>query len=201
MVRRKRQRLLRSFYNRDTLTVCREIIGKYIVRDSNDGRLSARIVEVEAYIGEEDPACHAACGPTPRNSLMYGKGGVAYIYFIYGMYHCLNFVTERKGFPAAILLRAAEPVEGITTMHKLAPQLATRALLAGPGKFCRAFGLTLGQNGLDLTGSELYLEDRCEPEPEIAVSTRIGIRKGADRKWRFYDGRSQSVSRSANQRS
>lgn len=188
------RKLSRSFYNRDTLVVASELIGKHIVYRSNQGRLSARIVEVEAYIGEEDPACHAACGPTERNRLMYGKPGVAYIYFIYGMYHCLNFVTERKGFPAAVLLRAAEPASGVDIMRAHTSQSAEHSLLSGPGKFCRGFGLTLKQNGLDLTRSELYLEDHSEPAPRIGVSKRIGIRKGAEKLWRFFDTNSVSVS-------
>ena len=186
--------LTRSFYHRDTLTVARDVIGKYIVRRTERGKLTARIVEVEAYIGEEDPACHAACGPTERNRLMYGVPGIAYIYFIYGMYHCLNFVTERKGFPAAILLRAAEPVSGFDRAHATHSQHTAYNVLSGPGKFCRAFGLTLRQNGLDLTGNELYLEDRNEQTPRIAQATRIGIRKGADKRWRFFDADSVAVS-------
>ena len=196
-------RLPRSFYNRSTEIVARELIGKYVVLNASEDLKAARIVEVEAYIGEEDPACHAACGPTNRNSLMYGKPGVAYIYFIYGMYHCLNFVTERNGFPAAILLRAAEPVEGVESMRHTTRHEPDHRILSGPGKFCRAFGLTLAQNGLDLTGNELYLESRNEPKPRIAQSKRIGIRNGADMMWRFYDANSVSVShrnRTRNQR-
>jgi len=187
-------RLPRSFYNRSTEIVARELIGKYIILNTSEGRKAARIVEVEAYIGEEDPACHAACGPTIRNALMYGKPGVSYVYFIYGMYYCLNFVTERKGFPAAILLRAAEPVDGVESMRHTTRHEPDHRILSGPGKFCRAFGLALAQNGLDLTGSILYLEDRNEQSPEIGVSTRIGIRKGVEKLWRFFDSGSRAVS-------
>jgi len=194
MASAKSRKLTRSFYDGDTLSVARELIGKYIVYRTKRGKLVARIVEVEAYIGEEDPACHAACGPTERNRLMYGKPGVAYIYFIYGMYHCMNFVTERNGFPAAVLLRAAEPIAGIEIMRTQGRHSAVHALLSGPGKFCRGFGLTLKQNGLDLTGTELYLEDRCEPPSEIGVSKRIGIRQGAEKLWRFFDANSAAVS-------
>jgi DNA-3-methyladenine glycosylase len=193
----KARKLTRSFYHRETLVVARELIGKYIVYQTARGRLSARIVEVEAYIGEEDPACHAACGPTDRNRLMYGKPGVAYIYFIYGMYHCLNFVTERDGFPAAVLLRAAEPVEGVDHMRSGLSQQSEHALLSGPGKFCRGFGLSRKQNGLDLTRAELYLEDRYEAPPRVGTSKRIGIRRGAERPWRFFDADSVAVSNRA----
>jgi DNA-3-methyladenine glycosylase len=191
----KPSKLLRSFYIRDTLTVASELIGKYVVYNEHEKRMSARIVEVEAYIGEDDPACHAACGPTDRNRLMYGKPGVAYIYFIYGMYYCLNFVTEKKGFPAAVLLRAAEPVDGLDSMRKKGMNQSAHVLLNGPGKFCRGFGLTLKQNGMDLTGSTLYIEDRNEQKTEIRVSERIGIRNGRDRMWRFFDTRSKAVSK------
>ena len=197
MASAKARKLPRSFYSRETLLVARELIGKYIVHLTKRGRLVARIVEVEAYIGEEDPACHASCGPTERNRLMYGQAGIAYIYFIYGMYHCVNFVTEREGFPAAVLLRAAEPVAGIELMHTGGSHSSPHALLSGPGKFCRGFGLTRVQNGLDLTGSELYLEDHYEPTPRIGVSERIGIRKGADKPWRFFDADSVAVSHRA----
>ena len=107
------RRLKRSFFNRPTLTVAEELIGKYLVHNHDGRRMSGRIVEVEAYIGEDDPACNAASGLTKRNAIMYGPAGYAYIYFIYGMYNCLNVVTDRKGFPAAVLIRAAKPVEGI----------------------------------------------------------------------------------------
>ncbi len=189
-----KKKLPRSFYARPTLEVAPDLLGKYIVYRAPKEILSARIVEVEAYIGEGDPACHAAPGPTPRNQIMYGLPGFAYIYFIYGMYHCLNFVTEPKGHPAAVLLRAAEPAEGIEIMSDRAPHSAHRAILSGPGKFCRAFGLTLKQNGFDLTDSNLYLEDRGEAKPEIAKSPRIGIRNGVEQLWRFYDRNSEAVS-------
>ncbi len=189
-----RKKLSRSFYARPTLEVAPDLLGKYIVYHTARELLAARIVEVEAYVGEEDPACHAAPGPTPRNQIMYGLPGFAYIYFIYGMYHCLNFVTEPKGHPAAVLLRAAEPVEGIEIMAERAPHSAHRTILSGPGKFCRAFGLTREQNGLDLTGSILYLEDRGEASPVISRSPRIGIRVGVEHLWRFYDRNSEAVS-------
>ncbi|UCE23194.1 MAG: DNA-3-methyladenine glycosylase, partial [Candidatus Zixiibacteriota bacterium] len=112
----QRKKLPRSFYNRPTIEVARDLIGKYIVYASTAGLMSARIAEVEAYIGKDDPACHAARGKTRRNAVMFGKPGFTYIYFIYGMYHCLNFVTEKEGHPAAVLLRAAEPCEGIDIM-------------------------------------------------------------------------------------
>lgn len=190
----RRRKLLRTFYNRPTLKIAEEIIGKHIVYNSPYGRMSARIVEVEAYIGQNDPACHAVRGKTGRNAVMFGKPGFTYIYFIYGMYHCLNFVTEKEGHAAAILLRAAEPDEGIEIMKQNAPHSPTRRQLSGPGKFCRAFGLTRAQNGVDLTGNEIYLEDRCTGDVNIIRTPRIGINHGTELDWRFYDADSEAVS-------
>ena len=191
----KTVKLRRSFYNRPTLDVAGEILGKFIVYNSPLGKLSARIVEVEAYIGRDDPACHAAPGLTKRNRTMFGPGGFTYIYLIYGMYHCLNFVTEPKDNPAAILLRAAEPDEGCDPMLQASSKSTSTRLLSGPGKFCRAFGLTTEQNDLDLTGDLVYIENRNVEVKNIQRSQRIGISVGQDLLWRFYDADATAVSR------
>ncbi len=191
----RNHKLSRSFYSRPTLAVAADLVGKFLVYHSPTGRLSARIVEVEAYIGRDDPACHAARGMTDRNAVMFGLPGFAYIYFIYGMYHCLNFVTEPEGSPAAVLLRAAEPQEGQDIMTRLSPGKSGDQLLNGPGKLCRSFGLTRDQNGIDLTGEEMYLEDRAATVRHVGRSRRIGVKEGADRQWRFYDKDSRAVSR------
>jgi DNA-3-methyladenine glycosylase len=191
------KKLPRSFFDRPTLEVSSDLIGKYIVYESPDGRLSARIVEVEAYIGKDDPACHAARGKTARNGVMFGQPGHSYIYFIYGMYHCLNFVTEREGFPAAVLLRGAEPEEGLEIMRDNSPRHNRIGLLNGPGKLCRSFGLTRQQNGLDLTGDILYLENCNEAGTVIARSQRVGINVGRELLYRFFDKNSDAVSGSA----
>jgi DNA-3-methyladenine glycosylase len=188
------KKLNRGFYLRPTLTVARELVRKTIVYHHPDGIMAADIVETEAYIGEDDPACHAAVGRTERNDVMYGKGGHSYIYFIYGMYNCFNVVTEKSGFPAAVLIRAVEPVAGKDIMTANSPN-GTRILTNGPGKFCRAFGLTRDQNGVDLTGAEIYLIDRKNTTPQIEISSRIGIKKGGEKSWRFYDENSHYVSR------
>ncbi len=194
------RKLNRNFYNRPTVDVARDLLGKVIVYRSPRGRLSARIVEVEAYIGQaNDPACHAARGKTARNEVMFGPAGHVYIYFIYGMYHCLNFVTERRGFPAAVLLRAAEPVEGESLMIRPPSDRNPGRLLSGPGRFCRAFGLTRDQNGLDLTGDHLYLEHRFDRKIAVEQTSRIGISKGKDHLWRFFDRDSKAVSLARNQ--
>lgn len=188
-------KLPRSFYNRRTLEVLAEIIGKIIIYNSPKGMLSARIVEAEAYIGQSDPACHAAVGKTERNGVMFGPAGYSYIYFIYGMYHCLNFVTEKKNSPSAILLRAAEPLSGLEIMRTNSPGKTDKELLNGPGKFCRSFGLTRKQNGLDLTGNELYLGDDGFIPPRIVKTTRIGIQKAIELPWRYYEAGSEFISR------
>ncbi len=194
MAKRKFPKIPRSFYARPTLEVARDILGKYIVYNGAQGRLAAKVVEVEAYIGEDDPACHAFGGPTRRSQPLFGPPGYSYIYLIYGMYHCFNFVTEPQGRAAAVLLRAAEPVEGLEMMRERSPGRKDTQLLSGPGKFCRSFDLDLTRNCIDLTSDILYLENRAVPVGEIAVSTRIGISKGANRPWRFYDKDSQCVS-------
>ncbi|UCD18396.1 MAG: DNA-3-methyladenine glycosylase [Candidatus Zixiibacteriota bacterium] len=187
-------KLDRSFYCRPTLKVARELIGKFLIYDTGRGRLAARLVEAEAYIGEDDPACHAAVGRTGRNAVMYGPGGFSYIYFIYGMYYCLNVVTESQGFPAAVLIRAAEPIEGIEVMRSRYENPGRNLLTNGPGKLCKAFGLSRGQNGIDLTGQKLYFEDRGYKPEMIELSERVGIKKAIDRKWRFFESFSPYVS-------
>ena len=179
---------------RPTLEVAPDLIGKYLVFNTEDKYCSVRLVEVEAYIGEDDPACHAAVGKTARNKIMYGSGGFSYIYFIYGMYNCLNVVTENDGFPAAVLIRAAEPVDGIEVMKRNYPKAKGGRLTDGPGKLCRALGLTRAENGLDLTGNTLYLEDRNYKPGRIRKTSRIGIKKGVSKKWRFIECGSDWVS-------
>jgi DNA-3-methyladenine glycosylase len=180
--------LPRSFYERPTLEVAEDVIGKYIVFNCDGVKKSAKIVEVEAYIGEDDPACHASRGMTKRNAVMFGRGGFAYVYFIYGMYYCLNFVTESRGFPAAILLRAAEPHEGFDLSNGNSKQP-----LSGPGKFCRSFNINLTHNGLDLTKDRLYLQDRGT-QTTIVRTARIGISSAKNHLWRFCDSQSAYLS-------
>jgi DNA-3-methyladenine glycosylase len=191
---RRANKLPRSFYNRPTLTVAEELLGKHLVYVHRGVRLSGKIVEVEAYIGEDDPACHAAPGPTSRNAVMYGPPGYSYVYFIYGMYHCLNIVTERKGFPAAVLFRALEPLEGVEKMIGQSPRAPHHLLLSGPGRLCRSLGLTTAHSGLDMLGDRLFVEDIRESVGRVTRTPRVGIRKGGDRLWRFVDASSAVVS-------
>ncbi|MBN1258822.1 DNA-3-methyladenine glycosylase [Candidatus Peregrinibacteria bacterium] len=172
----------RSFFNRPTLTVAKELLGKVLVV----GRASGRINEVEAYIGQNDPACHAARGKTERNKVMFDHAGCLYVYFTYGMYHCANIVTEREHFPAAVLLRSIEPIDGIKLMEKRRGK--KHHLADGPGKLCIALGLTKqAHNGLDLcSGGSAYVYDDGFKPKLIKKSPRIGIRDGQEKLWRFY---------------
>ena len=148
-------------------------------------------------MGEDDPASHAACGPTPRNAPMYGPPGHAYIYFTYGMHHCLNVVTEREGSPEAVLIRAAEPLEGLDVMRELRGLERPESLLSGPGKLAQGLGLTLRENRLDLTDARSVLQicDGPRRREQVESSVRIGIRKAAERPWRFYLAGNPNVSR------
>lgn len=193
-------RLRRDFYRRSTLKVARELLGKRLVRVMDGQRLSGLIVEVEAYIGEDDAACHAARGCTPRNEAMYGPPGHAYVYFIYGMHHCLNVVTEEEGFPAAVLIRALEPLEGLEIMRRHRPGKPDRELANGPAKLCQALAIERGFNGMDLcTGEALFIEEgRMVAQEEIGASPRIGIKTNELARsvpWRFYLKGNDFVSR------
>lgn len=189
--------LPRRFYIRETLTVAEELLGKKLVRHTDSTRLVGKIVEVEAYRGSDDPGSHAYRGMTPRNRLMFGKGGFAYVYFTYGMHYCFNVVTERQNAPGAVLIRALEPLNGIETMRKNRGNKNLLNLTNGPAKLTEAMSITKKQNGLDLTRSkELFI---CEPKVkekfEVVSTKRIGIKGGADKPWRFYIKNNKFVSR------
>lgn len=193
-------KLSKAFYEKPTLAVAKELLGKYLVVRHPNRILSGKIVEVEAYVGEDDPACHAAVGLTDRNHIMYGPGGFAYIYFIYGMYHCLNFVTEQEGFPAAVLIRGVEPMEGIEEMKRRRDTRSISGLANGPGKICQAFGIDKSFYGLELTGTRIWVEDRGEKRPSLAQSSRIGVAAGKEKLWRFYVPKSPSISKDGKKR-
>jgi DNA-3-methyladenine glycosylase len=199
--RRAGRVLPRSFYHRPTLDVARDLLGKVLVHRTPDGTAAGTIVETEAYCGDTAPACHAAAGPTRRNEPLYGEPGHAYVYFNYGM-HCLfNAVTERRGFPAAVLVRGLEPVAGAALMRarRGRPHVAEHDLCRGPGNLARALGITLAENRLDLTrvprsGHALWIEDRGIEVGAIVWTPRIGIRVGTDRSWRCFVAGSAAVS-------
>jgi DNA-3-methyladenine glycosylase len=194
--------LPRSFYARPTLTIARDLLGRVLARRTPDGVvLRGRIVEAEAYVGEEDKACHARAGRTPRTDVMFGPPGFAYVYLTYGMHHMLNVVTEAEDRPAAVLLRAVEPLEGLEWMA-LARRNGGRGspgggepkphqLASGPGKLCQAFGLDLRHNRADLRGPDLWIEEGSRvSRARIATSARIGCETATApwdlMPWRFY---------------
>jgi DNA-3-methyladenine glycosylase len=194
--------LSRSFFNRPTLQVAQDLIGMVLVHDTRAGRTSGAIVEAEAYIGEADPACHAAPGPTRRNQPLYGPPGIAYVYLNYGIHYLVNAVTEASGSPAAVLIRALEPMEGIDLMRRRrargtarrASEFDTTELCRGPGNLTRALGITLRQNRLDLTEGPLRIEDRgLARGRRLGWTRRIGINVGVDQEWRVVDLSSAAV--------
>lgn len=182
-------KLPRDFYSRPTLQVARELLGAILVRRYGNELLSGIIVETEAYLGETDPASHAYRGRTPRTKIMFGPPGVAYVYFIYGKYYCLNFVTEPPGKAAAVLIRALQPLTGIGVMKRLRNCREVRSLTNGPGKLCQALAIDLKLNGTDLTGDNLFVARGDETFPggaQTVARPRVGIRQGTAHLWRFY---------------
>jgi DNA-3-methyladenine glycosylase len=194
--------LPRDFYQRPTLDVARDLIGKVLVHEAPAGLAAGVIVEAEAYIGESDPACHAAPGPTRRNAPLYGPPAIAYVYLNYGIHYLVNAVTEAEGSPAAVLIRALEPLEGERLMRRRRARLSGRAaasfepmeLCRGPGNLTRALGISLRHNGLDLTRSPLRIETRRADARPIGWSRRIGINVGVDVEWRVFATDSAAVS-------
>lgn len=186
----------RNFYRRDTITVAKELLGKFVVRVIGQDQLIGRIVEVEAYRGSDDPASHAFHGLTPRTAPMFGEPGHAYVYFTYGSHYCLNVTTERIGVAGAVLIRALEPVEGVNFMRRFRPHVSCIELTNGPGKLTKAFHIDKSLNEIDLTKRGPLFLNRGGSEPvEIARSVRIGISMGTDRLWRFFINGNQYVSR------
>lgn len=168
--------LPRFFYERDTLRVAEALLGKRLKFDDYQGI----ITEVEAYIGQEDPACHAAKGYTPRTAIMFGKPGFSYVYLIYGMYYCLNIVTEKEGFPAAVLIRGLDLVK---PFHRA---------IDGPGKLCKILNISKKNNQQDLTENHGFCIYDSDYQPQYIRTSRIGIKKGLDKLWRFKVIRSPS---------
>jgi DNA-3-methyladenine glycosylase len=199
-------KLPREFYDRPTLDVVGDLMGKVLVHDRRGVRTSGLIVEAEAYIGESDPACHAAPGPTRRNAPLYGPPGFAYVYLNYGIHCLVNVVTEEEGSPAAVLIRALEPLEGLPVMRRrraramkgrsLRPArgLSDHELCRGPGNLTMAMGITLDDNRVDLLGDRLFVEDRGLRVGPVGRGPRIGIRVGIEHPWRLYAFESRAVS-------
>lgn len=191
-------KLSREFYDRPTLVVARDLLGKVLVHRRQGVVASGMIVEVEAYIGASDPACHAAQGRTRRNEPLYGPPGLAYVYLNYGIHCLVNVVTEAEDSPAAVLIRALDPLEGVAAMRRRRARaraerrsrgsalLPRHALCRGPGNLTVAMGIGLDENRLDLLGGRLFLEDRRLPVGPIVWGARIGIAVGRMHQWRAY---------------
>ena len=178
----------REFYDRPTLTVARELLGARLVRILGGQRLVGLITETEAYISQNDLACHAKAGITPRTKVMFGEPGHAYVYFTYGNHWMLNVVTEREGFPAAVLIRAIQPIEGVDIMLERRNGRDTY----GPGKLCQAMGITKSENGVDLTkkSGDLWIEQGVKvPNPLVTKGPRVGLNNTPEpwlsKPWRF----------------
>ena len=191
-------KLPRSFYEQSTIDVAKQLLGKFLVHRHADTTLVGRIVETEAYLGPYDLACHAAKGRTKRTEVMFGAAGHAYVYFIYGFYNMLNLVTEAQDYPAAVLIRAVEPVRGIERMKLNRNNKRLSDLASGPGKLCQAFAIDRSLNGQDVCGRVLYLEDRGDPIPKFDATPRIGVDyagKWKDKPLRFAVRESKFVSK------
>jgi DNA-3-methyladenine glycosylase len=192
--------LPRSFYARDSRAVAPDLLGKLLVHDEPEfGRVSARLVEVEAYAGEEDPGSHAFRGETPRNRVMFGPPGYLYVYFTYGMHWCANVVCGEAGTARAVLLRAGAPVEGIDVMRLRRPAARRdRELTSGPARLTQALGITGADDGTDLVRGPLrLLDDGTAPPPRPGRSTRVGLNpgRGDGYRWRWFVHDDPNVSR------
>jgi DNA-3-methyladenine glycosylase len=181
------RRLPRAFYARPVLEVARDLLGRVLVHDTPEGRCAGRIVEVEAYRGAADPASHAFRGPTPRNRVMFGPPGHAYVYFTYGMHHCMNVVTGPRGLPEAVLLRAIEPIAGLEHMRGRRGPHPPERLARGPGSLARALGIGREQDGADLVRGALWIGAGVPGRSPWAIvrGPRVGIRVATERPWRF----------------
>ena len=184
------------FYDRPTELVARELLGATIECSTDDGVTRARIVETEAYLGPDDPACHAAAGLTPRTTHLFGPPGMSYVYFIYGMYWCFNAVTRERGHGAAVLVRAVRPLEGMSLMQQRRPRARReRDLTNGPGKLCMAMGITGAMSGMSLRRHPIVLR-AGDPvhDSKVVVTPRIGITQAAEWPLRFFVGDDPYVS-------
>ncbi|SFM19594.1 DNA-3-methyladenine glycosylase [Pelosinus propionicus] len=194
------KKLERRFYERPTLEVARDLLGKYMIHETNDGRTVGKIVEVEAYVGSIDAACHAYNNKcTNRTKIMFGEGGHAYVYLIYGMHYCMNIVTNQETYPEAVLIRALEPVEGLQIMKRRRKTESVLNLCSGPGKLCQAMGITKLQNEIDLCGGRMFLlQGETIMSNNIGTTPRINIdyaKEARDYPWRFIVKDSPFVSK------
>ncbi len=186
-----------SFYEQDTERVARDMLGMLLQCTTPEGTCSGIIVETEAYVGEHDAACHAAAGLTTRTAPLYERAGIAYVYFIYGMYWCVNAVTRAQGSPSAVLIRAVEPVQGMDLMRRRRPRAhRDRDLTNGPGKLCLALAIDGSMNRKSLQRGSLVVRRYTSfPDAAVSVTPRIGIRKAADWPLRWLVSGNEFVSK------
>lgn len=184
-----------TFYARDPVTVARALLGMFLVREDNGDMMVGRIVETEAYLASQDPACHGARGQTPRNATMFGPPGYAYVYAIH-RYHCVNVVTEAPGVPSAVLIRALEPLQGLEAMHQRRHTDHPVNLTSGPGKVCQALAIDRTLDAWDLTrGSRLWITASPSPPPSTITATpRIGVTSARELPLRFHEAANPFVS-------
>jgi len=191
-------KLPENFYSRPVIDVATDLIGKVLVRQVGRTRMAGIIVETEAYDGPHDLACHASKGKTPRTSVMFGPPGLAYVYMIYGVYNCLNVVTGRTGYPAAVLIRAIEPLDGIQAMKRSRPKAKRDIDIAsGPGKLCQAMSIDRNLNAVSLRGEILWIENHDMDRGPVAAGPRIGVDYAGeyrDKPWRFFSPDNPHVS-------
>jgi DNA-3-methyladenine glycosylase len=183
-----------EFYAQDAVVVARQLLGKLLAHELPDGLVAGMIVETEAYRSQDDPACHAARGKTFRNAPMFEPGGLAYVYFIYGMHHCFNVVTGPEGEGEAVLIRALAPLQGIPLMMRNRRQEKVDLLCNGPGKLCQALGIDMECNRQNLREKPLYIVEG-EDVGEITVTTRVGLTRGSHLLLRYYSTGSPFISR------
>lgn len=181
-------RLKRDFYHGDTYKKARKLLGKRLVKAQNDKIISGEIVEAEAYFGQEDPPSHASAGRTRRSETMWKNPGLVYVYLVYGVHYMFNIVTEEKGKPGAVLIRAVEPLTGLQLMQNNRESRSKKNLTNGPGKLTQSFDITLAENELDLvTSDRLWIESgEAVAQEKIERTTRIGVSTGKEKKLRFY---------------
>jgi DNA-3-methyladenine glycosylase len=180
------RKLKRRFFEKETVETAKSLLGKYLVRVKAGRVISGRIVEVEAYRGKDDPGSHAHRKKTPRNEVMFGRPGIAYVYFCYGNHYLFNVVTEKEGEAGAVLIRALEPASGIASMMRQRKTKDLYALTSGPAKLTQALGIGRSDNKKDLTGPEICLAEGKKEKFSIASGPRIGIKQGLRLKWRFW---------------